>query len=199
MGRIKFTALLFSACIGTVISRFHEKEHDDADIRAFYNTNETIWTCNTTTTQRPCQLDDVQNITDKDIDFHRDFLDTRKIWTRMKLHGEFTLWESQQTRSKIPYDSMNLLWRDKFYRQEILHYQSYQDKCAVFVFPSNNNRNIRYNYELRAWNSSVNNIMHTECWRRFFDVAKRQRIRRAYFRGCQKLMAHRREWFSYRK
>nr|XP_054928293.1 uncharacterized protein LOC129385595 isoform X2 [Dermacentor andersoni] len=133
------TAILFVLKHISASSTNETPKANEYDIKKFLNTNEIIWTLNTTASiRRPCQLDEKYNITDNTTVFYRDYLNRYKLWERKTLFGIFRHWDFKPIARNM-YDSMDTKYKGGgFYDTEIIHYQGENDECAVFAILNGN-------------------------------------------------------------
>ncbi|KAK8780046.1 hypothetical protein V5799_018615 [Amblyomma americanum] len=135
--------------------------------------------------QLPCKVDVKHSINKTSVTFYRAYIDRwARRWRNKTLVGQFRFWTNS---SDGGYDSMNLKsTRGVGAGEEAIHYQSGDNKCAVFFVMGHVGSTIQPTYELRVKQPSINVAMYTDCWKEFLNVTVGRRRRPFYHKKCQK-------------
>uniref|UniRef100_A0A023FQT9 Putative lipocalin-3 1 n=1 Tax=Amblyomma cajennense TaxID=34607 RepID=A0A023FQT9_AMBCJ len=196
--RIFFLAVV-SALLYATESSHGRRKGGKTDIKEFVNTNDIIWTYNTTAHKRlPCLMDFKKEVTEKDIQFERHHFTRQKRWAAKHLIGKFGIWSPEDKNKSKPYDYMEVLTfsQRKWVDAEILEYQHEDNTCGVFTVMSGNGIPPTFSHELRVKNSSIQTGPKEECKKQFLKVVgEGKKIKGAYDHRCHKALKYYNENF----
>uniref|UniRef100_A0A224YM85 Lipocalin n=1 Tax=Rhipicephalus zambeziensis TaxID=60191 RepID=A0A224YM85_9ACAR len=174
----------------------NEKDRVSArDIKKFLNTEELIWTYNSTArSTMKCRVDMKESITEDSIIFQRSFYWMNGgNWTHKYFRGKFSSWNYQKTNydtilvNRLE-DANSSTWRT----EEHLVYQSEDNKCGVFktykfssyAFSRVTNADLLF-VDLRLKNSTLHNGPSAACLSAFDKARKKRQMYPRYFTECQ--------------
>uniref|UniRef100_L7LRE0 Putative group i salivary lipocalin n=1 Tax=Rhipicephalus pulchellus TaxID=72859 RepID=L7LRE0_RHIPC len=176
----------------TAISSSHEtrKANGNEEIFKFYSTKELIWTTHTTgEVRRLCKVDLKETLISKSIAFRRSFYEDRR-WVMREYSGTFRKSGTFNRTAREPYDTLdvkrNIDGNMRHIVTETLHYQSKDNRCAVFLILGTHGTSVKLRYELRMRDSKIKEGFNYQdpCWKALND-AKHKKILKLYDKKCQ--------------
>ncbi|XP_037270994.2 uncharacterized protein LOC119163155 [Rhipicephalus microplus] len=146
-------------------------------MKHFVNTSERIWTVRASMqTAIRCQFEQMRIIDPRAIFFNRTFL-IRTQRVSIQLQGEFD--PRHVDRMDVSALGMQAVSR------ETLVYEAPNSSCAVLELRLLS-RDAACYYELRVKNSSIETVIHRECWRHFHNLTAQEIY--VYTSECQHLV-----------
>uniref|UniRef100_A0A131YHW1 Lipocalin n=1 Tax=Rhipicephalus appendiculatus TaxID=34631 RepID=A0A131YHW1_RHIAP len=179
--------------------RREEQANYEVDIVRFWNTTEYIWTTHTTaSTRRACKVDMKEHITETNITFNRSYVEkvlNLNQWIIRRYDGVFLNFGHYENKIETLYNAVDITERDRLGRtnkrkrdsaREVLHYQSTDNMCAVFLVFGESEYSWELWYDIRIKDSYLKRgfSKETECWEKFAQAAAHRKIRPAYHPKC---------------